>query len=70
MGKRKTNCAHINHSNPGLLIPCPQCGDDWKYVQIRDTELELLINDRNEWKKIAQERLRQLGRSPRRDHGA
>ena len=38
-------CTHISHEHPALLIPCPQCGEDWKYVQIDERLLSRMTTE-------------------------
>jgi len=38
-------CAHKVHENPGLIIPCPECGKDWKWIRVRSDDEVLVVKN-------------------------
>ena len=47
-----TVCSHINHEHPALLIPCPECGKEWKYVKVADYQLIAVTEELAAYKRV------------------
>ncbi len=48
----ESECEHVSHRNPALLIPCPECGEEWKFVLVSEKRLRELQHEIDELRQL------------------